>query len=172
MRTVEVNVIKSEEGLLKIREALQADLKSKLFIKELSTGKTWENIGGFNGNFWDLWLRKVGTFGQTKKTFIRVCVQNYRNIAFELRFLNIPTSESFKEELQKEMEALELKESQSKDLILNFSDVNKAIEWLNNDEGNSHKRRTRWANRAERLGASRGYGNLLRNVCEKLSSNN
>lgn len=49
----------------------------------------FENFGGFNGNYFDLWLRKRGTNGQTKKTFWRVGLGNnkqFRLFIFDLRF--------------------------------------------------------------------------------------
>ena len=169
MKTVEINVIKSEEGLLKIREALKNNLHPQFIIKELATGKTWENFGGFNGNYWDLWLIKKGTEGKTKNTFIRIYLKNFKSILNELRYLKISPSKEFNKLLEIEIAEAEEMKNKSRLLIEEFSLIDKAKEWVSNDEGNSHKRRTRWANRAERMGADRGFGILLRDKCYLLN---
>lgn len=43
-------------------------------------------------------------------------------------------------------------------------------DWFNN-EGNSHTRRTRWSDRAERIGVGRGYGSLVRDCFEAFKKN-
>lgn len=51
-----------------------------------------------------------------------------------------------------------------------FSDIERAKRWCEGDTGNSHTRRTRWANRANRIGCgmSHAYGSLLRDKCYQL----
>lgn len=57
---------------------------------EIVTNKgVFENFGGFNGNPFDLWLRKKGTKGQIKNTFWRVGLGNnkqFKLFVHDLRF--------------------------------------------------------------------------------------
>jgi hypothetical protein len=41
-------------------------------LKIVTPAGTFENYGGFNGSPSDLWLRKVGTLGNQKRTFWRI----------------------------------------------------------------------------------------------------
>ena len=174
MTTIVVNKIKSEAGLMQIRqELLKSTPKQAIEIKETETGKTWVNFGGFNGNFWDLWLKKKGTSGQTKKTFIRVSVGTLRDIEFELKWLKTEPSNEFKELLESEIKESQEKTIKSKNFINEFSDIETAKKWVEKTkEGNAQKRKTKWGNIAERQGFPRYFGNLLRNKCFELCVEN
>lgn len=52
----------------------------------------------------------------------------------------------------------------AKSVISSHLTVEIANEWKQSDRGNSGTRRTRWANRADRLGLDRSYGNLVRDM--------
>ena len=75
MKKLTVKKIRSVEGMTALHNAVKTGNKFEdLIVTESSTDRKFENIGGFNGNPWDLWLRKVGTMGATYKTFIRLSV--------------------------------------------------------------------------------------------------
>ena len=174
MKTIIVKKIKSEAGLMQIRqELLNSTPKQAIEIKETETGKTWVNVGGFNGNFWDLWLKKKGTSGQTKKTFIRMCVGKLRDIEFELKWLKIEPSNEFKELLEAEIKESQEKTLKAENFINDFLDIETAKKWVEKTkEGNSQKRKTKWGNIAERQGLPRYFGNLLRDKCFELCAEN
>lgn len=166
--TVTVNVIKSIEGLTEINRFIDANRTTSFEVMEQATGKRWENFGGFNGNIWDLWLRKKGTQGSAAKTFIRAYVKDSSDIIRELRWWGILPPATAGEIAENEAKAMQ-EDLRQKELIKTETTRNKAIEWLLKDDGNSHTRRTRWGNRAARLGADRSYGNYLRNHCHELA---
>jgi hypothetical protein len=168
MKTIEVKVIRSEEGLMTIRATLKRELTNNFKVKEISTGKTFEMFGGFNGNPWDLWLRKSGTKGCTSKTFIRAGIGSFKDIVWELKHMNITASEILLALEATETALLKSKEDADKSAIQSFANVERAAKWVANDEGNSQKRRTRWMNRAVRIGVNRSFGNLLRDKCFEL----
>jgi len=168
-KTVSVNVIKSMEGLKLIQQFIAENKTTSFNVKEESTGKVWENFGGFNGNIWDLWLRKARTKAATSKTFIRAYVKDDSDIIQELRWWGIlpPATEE-----EKKVERLIADESHRQQKAIIDAAITKedAEKWVANNEGNSHTRRTRWGNRASRLGASRNYGSYLQMICHQMTS--
>lgn len=166
--TVTVNVIKSLEGLTEISKFIDLNRTTSFEVIEKATGKKWENFGGFNGNIWDLWLRKIGTTGSTCKTFIRAYVKDNDDIIRELRWWGIIPPATQEEIAEKDAKAKQ-EDLRQKELIKAEVTKDRAIEWLSKDDGNSHTRRTRWGNRAARLGTNRSYGNYLRDYCNELN---
>lgn len=82
---------KGEFELLKaIWLAFKDNPKGLLGGFEIKTNKgIFVNKGGFNGNYFDLWLTKKGTTGQTKNTFWRVGLGNnkqFKLFIYDLRF--------------------------------------------------------------------------------------
>ena len=168
--TVLVNVVKSFAGLKAISDFIKVNRTSSFEVKE-SNGKIWENFGGFNGNMWDLWLRKKGTQGATSKTFIRAYVKEETDINQQLRWWGFlpKLTDAEKADIQAKADA---DFQAQKELIKAKVTKEDAAKWIANDEGNSHTRRTRWGNRSERIGATRSNGNYLRSYCHELTSIN
>lgn len=78
MKTLNVNTIEKDTNL--IREAIDLFREKTqgfpdFIISEFETGKKWicRCIG--NGNPYDLWITKLGTKGETSKTFKRIYVK-------------------------------------------------------------------------------------------------
>lgn len=166
-KTVSVNVIKSFDGFKAIQNFIAENKTTDFNVKEISTGKVWYNFGGFNGNIWDLWLRKVGTNGSQSKTFIRAYVKEDKDIIRELRWLNL-WPKATPEEIEKEKREADEADTLQKKIIDEALTKEDAEKWVTNNEGNSHTRRTRWGNRATRLGASRNYGSYLQMKAHEL----
>ena len=104
---IEIKKIRSEEGLLRLKSILKENVHNAngLEILETETGKVWINYGGFNGTFTDLWLRKKGTNGNQTRTFIRVSVGKFEDVANELRWMGIQASPQLLSKVEEEKQA-------------------------------------------------------------------
>lgn len=166
---IQINIIQSEKGILQLHDLFKTDCKTAigLEIYETSTKTTWVNFGGFNGNYYDLWLRKKDTFGKTKKTFKRLCVQKYADIANELRWLKIEASNELIMLVEQEAKETETELKHTQSIIENFNDVERMARWKEIlQTKNSQKARTFCKNKLIKLGAKTvptGYARQFQN---------
>lgn len=161
-----IETIISEKGLLTLRE----NLTTLSSIKEISSNTIWE-VHTIGNNYNDLWLRKKGTAGQTKKTFKRIYLKRFSDILQELVNANIEPSENLivlvKSEKETEIQILEKSELS----IFEFKDKEKAVKYIAAREGrNSHQYRTYMNNKALKIGGAKGEGQKLLKRCHELVS--
>lgn len=163
---IEIKKIRTEEGLLQLNSILK-EVKNAtgLEILETETGKVWENLGGFNGTFTDLWLRKKGTTGNQSRTFIRVSVGNFEDVVNELRWMNIEASAELLKKVKEEKQATEVELQKTQAIIDGFNDAEKILKWKEKLAcKNSHAARTFAKNKLIQLGAKlvpSGYARLF-----------
>lgn len=153
---IEIKKIRTEEGLLQLKSILKDNTQNAngLEILETETGKAWENFGGFNGPFTDLWLRKKGTNGNQSRTFIRVSVGKFEDVANELRWLKIQPSAELIAKVEQEKQATEVELQRTQAIIDGFNDVEKLREWKEKlATKNSRAARTFSKNKLINLGA-------------------
>jgi hypothetical protein len=148
MKTVIVNTILSEQGLLAIREV--ALLKQPFLVKETSTNTTW------NANGWsDCWMKKVGTSGATSKTRKRFSVGLLENLANELKWKNIDVSNELLDLVAKEVKSRTEQYAQTQATIDSFNDVEIAAVWKEKlKERNSQARRSFAMQRLYKMGCT------------------
>lgn len=160
----------SEDLLLQLRSDILEN-GSVYKVIDINTGETWQNIGGFNGNSFDLWLIKKGTKGRTNKTFVRLYLKRYIDIFNELVSRNLPVSDKLLELVNKENEIAANKVKESLAIISSFTDSDKVREWLINDDGlNSARRRNRWYNRCSKRNIAKEQWKEFRDHCFTLLS--
>lgn len=153
---IEIKKIRTEEGLLQLNSILKENVQNAngLEILETETGKVWENFGGFNGIFTDLWLRKKGTNGNQSRTFIRVSVGKFEDVANELRWMNIEASSELLKKVEEEKQAAEVELQKTQAIIDGFNDAEKLREWKEKlATKNSQAARTFAKNKLMQLGA-------------------
>ena len=138
MKTVNVNTILSEEGLLAIRTLALSIPKGSVFeIKEASTRSTWTTHAAG-----DLWMTKKGTSGATQKTRKRFSIGTLEDVVNELRWKKIESSSNLVALASKESEERKQQYAQTQAMIDNFNDVQVAAIWKEKlAEKNSQGRR-------------------------------
>jgi hypothetical protein len=168
---IEIEKIKSENGLLELKDLLKGNVRNSegLEIFETSTKKTWINFGGFNGCFTDLWLKKSGTTGSQNRSFVRCSVGKYTDIFNELKWMEIQPSIALLALVEKERanELLELVKTQN--IIDNYNDIEKLHKWKEKLIGkNSQQSRTFCKNKLINLGATIVPGGYAREFQYKI----
>lgn len=165
MQTLTITTILSEVGLLTIRNFIKEHKKQQFQIFETSSKKYWISKPCFNGNPWDLWLIKKGTQGNTRKTFIRLYLIDESEVLKELVSRKINVSPL----LQKTVDVIEQNKKSDFEkqlqLLENFSNVERAKNFINLASGNSHQRRTKWGNFCVKLNLPRNFYPRLREKC-------
>ena len=138
MKTVTVNTILSELGLLAIRQVSLALPKGTAFeIKETSTNTTWTTHAAS-----DLWMTKKGTLGSTQKTRKRFSIGTLGDIANELTWKKIELSKDFAWFVSKESAERKAQYAQTQAIIDSFNDTQVAAIWKEKlAEKNSQGRR-------------------------------
>jgi hypothetical protein len=164
MKTVIVNTILSEEGLLAIREV--ALLKAPFLVKETSTNTTW------NTNGWsDCWMKKVGTSGATTKTRKRFSIGLLENLANELKWKNIQASNELLELVALEIKSRTEQYAQTQATIDAFNDVEIAKVWKQQlNEKNSQGRRSFAMQRLFKMGCTLVSNGQAREFERKIES--
>jgi hypothetical protein len=88
----------------------------------------------------------------------------------ERKTFNDSLEEERRVKAEQEKQAIKKRLSEVKELIVNFINLNHP-DWTKN-EGNSHTRRTRWANRCARIIGSRDFGSLTRDTFFEIMGKN
>lgn len=99
----------------------------------------------------------------TERTF-KKHLSELQKMADTLKAERIQRQETADQSAKKELQEITEK-------IKSILPVEKVSQWSQPgaNEGNAHTRRTRWSNRAQRMGFDRGYGGLLRDIVTELS---